>query len=333
MCAHHREENGTLARAIRDGLLALGLAVTALIVVLLPACGDDSGGNTGSTTIRLAANPWLGSQLNATVAKILLEEQLGFGVEIVPVDETSQWDLIAAGDLHASLEVWPSGHADDIRRYIDDEGSVDNGGPLGPIGRIGWYVPSYVVAENPALATWDGFTDPAVVALFGTPETAGRGQFLGGDPTWVQFDADIIRNLGIDFEVVFAGSEDAISVAVETAVEGRESLLFYFWTPHPIHTRFELTRVALPPYTDECYATADVGGIDCDYPADELIKILWPGLRQEAGPAHRFLQNFNYTTQDQLQMIEAVEVDGKTAQEAARQWVETHEAVWQEWIP
>lgn len=315
-----------------NGWLLRSLAL--LLLALLIGCGnDDDGNNNGASTIRLAQNAWLGSELDATVAQILLEEQLGFSVELVEVDEDAQWDLLAAGELDASLEVWPSGHADDVQRYIEEEGSVENGGALGPIGQIGWYVPSYVVADHPSLSTWEAFTDPAIATLFETPASDGHGQFLGGDPTFTQYDADIIRNLGLDFQVVYAGSEDAIIDAVRNAVEQHAPLLFYFWTPHPIQTLFDLTRVALPPYSEECYATAASGGVDCDYPPDQLFKILWPGLAAEAPTAYQFLRNMNYPTEDQLEMIDAVEVGGKTPQQAARDWIEANQSVWQEWIP
>jgi glycine betaine/proline transport system substrate-binding protein len=302
-------------------------------MLVLAACGDDDGGGNRQATVRLAQNAWLGSQLNVTVAKILLEEELRLDAEIVAVDESMQWNQLAGGELDASLEVWPSGHAANIERYIETEGTVEDGGPLGPIGRIGWYVPSSVVAENPSLATWEGFDDPAAASLFATPATAPSGQFLGADPTFVQFDADIIRNLGFDFEVVFAGSEQAIVDAVENAVANEEPLLFYFWTPHPLHARFDLTRVALPPYSEACYATAGSGGIDCEYPPDQLMKILRPGLSQEVPDAYEFLRNFNYRTEDQVEMIEAVTVGGQTPEQAARNWIETNPEVWQPWIP
>ncbi|MCB0145629.1 MAG: hypothetical protein KDE50_37445, partial [Caldilineaceae bacterium] len=98
-------------------------------------------------TIKLAENPWSASAINVNVAKILLEEQLGYPVEIVDVDENAQWAALATGDLDASLEVWPSGHADNVAEYIDKQGVVENGGGLGVIGRIGWYIPSYLLTD------------------------------------------------------------------------------------------------------------------------------------------------------------------------------------------
>jgi glycine betaine/proline transport system substrate-binding protein len=309
------------------------LGCVLFVALLLAACGEDSDGNRVQPTIRLAQNAWLGSELNVTMAKILLEEQLGVETKLVAVDENAQWDLLAAGDLDASLEVWPSGHAADIQRYIDTERTVEDGGPLGPIGRIGWYLPSYVVTEHPSLATWEGFTDPGVAALFATPASDGHGQFLGGEATFTQYDADIIRNLGLDFEVVYAGFEAALIDAVRSAVDQHAPLLFYFWTPHPIQTLLDLTRVTLPAYSKECYATAASGGVDCDYPPDQLFKILWPGLSAKAPAAYQFPRCFNYTTEEQLQMMHSVEVGGETPEQAARDWIDVNQAVWRQWIP
>jgi hypothetical protein len=90
---------------------------------------------------------------------------------------------MAGGALHACLEVWPSGHAADIEEYIETDHAVQSAGPLGVVGKIGWYVPTYMVAQHPELVTWEGFTDPDNAALFRMPATGSKGQFLAGDPT------------------------------------------------------------------------------------------------------------------------------------------------------
>lgn len=284
-------------------------------------------------TIKLAENPWSASMINANVAKILLEEQLGYPVEIVTIDENLQWASLATGDLSASLEVWPSGHAENVAQYIDGQGVVENLGLLGPVGKIGWYTPSYMVERNPAFGTWEGFADPALAAEYATAETGDAGQFLAGDPSWVQYDADIINNLDLSLQVVNAGSEQAILAALDSSYSREEPILFYFWTPHSIHAKYDLTEVALPEYSDECYATADSGGVDCDYPGDDLFKIVWSGLAEAAPDAYTLLSNMNYSTEEQIKMVAAVELDGKTAEEAAREWLAANEALWQAWLP
>lgn len=284
-------------------------------------------------TIKLVENPWSGSQVNVAVAKILIEEELGYPVEIVTLDENAQWPALANGELHASLEVWLSGHMENVAKYIDEQKTVEHGGLLGPVGVIGWFMPSYMLDDHPELATWEGFKDPEIGKLFSTAETGDKGQFLAGDQSWVQYDADIIKNLGLPFEVVTAGSEEAILAALDSAYSRKEPLLFYFWTPHSIHAKYDLTQVELPPYSDECYAKAESGGVDCAYPADELFKILWAGLKDEAPDVYQLLKNFNYSTKDQITMIAAVELDGKSAEEAARMWIDDNPSVWKAWLP
>jgi glycine betaine/proline transport system substrate-binding protein len=190
-----------------------------------------------------------------------------------------------------------------------------------------------VVEQHPELATIDGFKKPEDAALFKTAETGDQGQFLAGDPSWVQYDEDIIKNLGLNFKVVRAGSEQAVLAAVDSAYSRKEPILFYFWTPHSVHAKYKLTAVKLPDYSAACYDKATSGGVACDYPPDVLFKIAWSGLKEKAPDAYQFLKNMKYSNDDQIGMIAAVDTDKKTAAQAARDWINAHESVWKAWLP
>lgn len=333
---------------MKKTLIRLFLLLTVLVLAACtaPAPAAPSGATESTTPeanapatdgekplIKLAENPWSASALNVAVARILLEEQLGYPVEVVTIGESPQWPALASGELHASLEVWPSGHADNIAEYIDSQKLVENGGQLGPVGKIGWYIPTYLLEEYPELATWEGLAVPENAALFATAETGDKGQFLAGDPSWTQYDEQIIANLGLNFAVVTAGSEEAVLAALDAAYSREEPILFYFYRPHAIFAKYDLTEVALPPYSEECYAKAESGGIDCDYPSDDLFKIFWSGLAEAAPEAYTLLKNMNYTTEDQIGMIAAVELDGLSVEDSARAWLDANEATWQAWLP
>ena len=310
------------------------LRILALFAfALLAACGAATPAATPKPTIKLAENPWTGSSVNVHVAKILLEQELGYTVELVTIDENAQWAALANGDLSATLEVWPSGHAENVAQYIEDQQVVENLGPLGVVGKINWYVPSYLVQQNPELATWEGLQKPENAALFKTAETGEAGQFLAGDPSWVQYDSDIIKNLGMNLQVVQSGSEQSVLAAVDSAYSRQEPVLFYFWTPHSIHAKYDLTPVALPDYSEECYAQAESGGVACDYPQDELFKAAWSGLKDAAPEAYTLLKNMQYTNDDQIGMIAATELEGQEPSAAAQAWVDANEATWRAWLP
>jgi glycine betaine/proline transport system substrate-binding protein len=307
------------------------VAAFAVVTTLLVAACGGGAANAPKPTIKIAENPWTGAEVNVAVAKNLLESKLGYKVEVVKVDEFAQWAALQKGDLSVSLEVWPSGHADDIKNYVD-KGLVENIGNLGPIGQIGWFTPTYVIDAHPELKTSDGLKDPANAALFKTAETGDKGQFLEGDPSWTYYDNNIITNLGLDFKVVQAGSEDAMFAAVDAAYQRQQPVLFYYWTPNWAFGKYKLTKIDLPKYTPECYAGAP-DSVACDYPPDVLFKVADPKLKDTAPDAYAFLKAMNYSNDDQIAMIYDVVANKKTADDAAAAWIAANEAKWSAWIP
>lgn len=300
------------------------ILVTAAFVVT--ACAPAAA---PKPTIKLSVSPWDGSRVNVAVAKIILEKQLGYKVETVDIDENAQFPALAKGDLSATLEIWPSGHGKDYDEYIKT-GKLEDLGPLGVVGKIGWFIPTYMLKDHPELATWEGFKKPENAALFKTAETGEAGQFIGGDPSFVQFDEALIKNLGLNFKVTFAGSEQAELAALDAAYSKQASFLFYFWTPHAAHAKYDLTNVKLPDYSADCEAKG-AEARNCDYPTDVLYKAGNPGLKTAAPDAYAMLKAMSYTNKDQIAMMADV-AGGKTVDQAAQAWVDANAAVWQKWI-
>ncbi len=325
---------------VRLGLLLASLTIVAAACSDVESGGSSGGGATGPTgegavpdnrdvTISLAVHPWDGSAANAYVAKVLLEEELGYTVKIVEIDEYAAFPALANGDLDASLEVWPSGHAKDFKRYFGN--GVLDGGPLGVTGQIGWWIPTYLLEDHPELATWEGLRGNE--DLFRTAESGDAGQILDGDPSYVTFDQAIADNLGLDLKVVYAGSEAAELAALDAAYQKREPILFYFWTPHWAHAQYDLTMIELPEVTPECERAAaeDPDAYACAYPQDVLTKVFHDGLPERAPAAFAFLEAMRYTNEDQNSIALDIH-NGVDPVEAARTWIEANPDVWQPWV-
>jgi glycine betaine/proline transport system substrate-binding protein len=340
MLAGLAEGVATPTELVRGASARAGIALAAVALMLFAAgCGDDDAPESGraageGVTLRIAVNPWTGSAVNANVAKILLERQLGYTVELVEIDENTQFPALASGELDASLEIWPSGHAADIQRYIEGrrggplrDGGIVRGGELGLIGNIGWWIPKYLVEEHPELARYQG--------LRGNEELVG-GQFLAADPTFVSYDEEIIESLGLGLEVVHTGSEQALIERLDRALANEQPVLTYFYEPHWAHQSLDLTEVQLPAFDEECEEAArerDGEGYDCDYADDVLFKAFWLGLEDKAPAAFRFLSRFEYTTDDQQEIAFQVDSEGVPMQQAAQRWIEENPEVWRPWLP
>jgi glycine betaine/proline transport system substrate-binding protein len=335
------------------------LAVIAAVALTIAACGgdeaepaagaDDAAAETEAVpseseaapeasgepqTINMVVNPWSASRLNVEVAKIIIESELGHTVNITEVNENdAMFTGLADGSLDAVLEIWPSGVTDAETAFFD-AGTVEDLGPLGAVGKIGWWVPSYVIDENPELATWEGFSSPEAAELFATAETGDLGRFLGTDPSYAQYDEQIITNLGLPFQVQFSGSEPATVAELDARVAAGEPVVMYWWTPTAAVAKYDLVNVALPAYNDECGASAAAGdgGVDCDYPEDVLFKAASSGLAEKAPDVYAFLQKFTITTEDQLSMLPPMEIDGEDPAKVAADWVAANESVWSAWL-
>ena len=108
----------------------------------------------------------------------------------------------------------------------------------------------------------------------------------------------------------------------------------YWWTPTAAVAKYDLVNVTLPEYNDECAASAAAGdgGVDCDYPEDVLFKAASGQLEEKAPEVFSLLEAFTITTDDQLSMLPAVEIDGEDPAEVAAQWVADNEDVWSSWL-
>ncbi len=316
---------------ITAGALALGLALTACAPDTNGGAGNDNGDGeaTGEgESVTLVANPWPGSMANAQVASQVMQRELGIDVDITEIDENAQWTGLDSGELSAVLEVWPSGHEDNYQTYIE-EGEVEDLGELGAVGQIGWWMPAYVLDEYPEMETWEGLEGNE--GIFATSETGASGQFLAADPSFVQFDETIIGNLGLDFEVVQSGSEAAQLTAVETAIAEEEPILFYFYTPHWMHDRYDLVMVELPDYEEGCEEPEDER--TCGYPEDVLFKAAHEGLSEDAPVAYEFLTNFQMENEWQDEITFLIDEEGMDPADAAEQWIDENEEAWQAWLP
>ena len=180
-----------------------------------------------------------------------------------------------------------------------------------------------MLTGNPSVSAYPYFANPTNTVPFETAVTEpdGKGQLLSGDPTWTSYDKDIIKNLGLNLEEVFTGTEDSELEELDQAYQSRSPILLYLWTPHAALAKYELTPVQLPPYSDACYATIPTGGVNCDYPPDHLFKILWPGLKTANPRAYQFLQSFTLTSEDQIVLLNLVDNAGYSIVQAAQWWV------------
>ena len=317
-----------VSRSVRlaslTAVLALGLAGCGGGDIESAPSGNGEGEECGKFDI--AINPWVGYEASAHVVGYVASSQLGCDVEYKNVKEEVAWQGMGNDEIDVVIENW--GHEDLKEKYIEGTKTAQVAGSTGNIGVIGWYVPPWMAEEYPDITDWKNLNKYA--DMFETSESGGKGQFLAGDPSFVTNDEALVKNLDLDYQVVYAGSEAALIQAFRQAEKNREPMLGYFYDPQWFMAEVPLVKVDLPPYKEGC--DADPEKIACDYPEYDLDKIVATDFAESGSPAYDLVKNFNWTNDDQNLVAKYIAADGMDPEEAAQKWVEDNQDKVDAWL-
>jgi len=318
------------------------LGVVACAALVLSSCGGSSidkqtkanesnaaaaGGDCGQ--LNMAVNPWVGYEADAYVVGYVADNMLGCQTTYKNLKEEVSWQGFGTGDVDVVIEDW--GHPDLEKQYFADkggDGSAVNVGPTGNVGIIFWAVPPWLAKAHPDILDWKNLNKYA--SNFATPESGGKGQFLGADPSYVQFDEAIVSNLGLDFKVVFSGSEAASIAAFKKAEQNHEWLIGYWYQPQWFNAQVPLAKVKLPKYTPGCQD--DESKVACDYPETPLQKVVSSDFADSGSPAYDLVKNFQWTNDDQNVVAGYIADDGMKPEDAAKKWVDDNQDKVDAWL-
>jgi glycine betaine/proline transport system substrate-binding protein len=304
------------------------VAVAAVVGLGLTACGSGGGDltakeSTGSNAkkcgdLRIAVNPWTGYVSNAHVIGYLAKTKLGCNVTYPDVKEEVGWAGMSSGTIDTIVENW--GHADLVKKYIDQQKTVEDAGLTGGDGIIGWYVPPWMAQKYPDITDWKNLNKYA--PMFKTSESGGKGQLLDGDPSYVTNDEALVKNLNLDYKVVVGGSEAALIQSFKSAEKNKTPLLAYFYEPQWFFSEMKLVKVDLPAYKPGC--DADPAKVACDYPPYHLNKLIATKFADSGSPAVDLIKNFNWTNEDQNLVASYIGQDGMSPDDAAKKWIDAN---------
>jgi glycine betaine/proline transport system substrate-binding protein len=327
--------------AYRRAIAALVLAAAMTVA----ACGEkkeetaaESGAGAAETAqedcgkVVLNEQAWAGSTANTYIAKAVLEDELGCEVEITKIAEIPVFQAMADGEVDAVLEDWQ--HTDEYQKYIEEAGTVVDGGPLGVEGHIGWFIPKYLMDEHPEFETWEGLKGQE--ELFKTAESGDQGMFLGGDPSYVQKDKELIKALDLDLKHVTAGAEPAQVARWSQLYKQEKPVLFYWYTPQFYNQQYDLAEVKLPERTPDCKDDAKAGGnpeqYKCAYDVTVIQKLFSKKFAESGSPAFDVLKRMELTNDDQEAVAKAIAGDKVDPEQAGKDWVEQNQDKVQAWL-
>lgn len=284
--------------------LIFTLIAAVTITLGLAGCGGqpDSGQN-GKKPVRLGYVNWAEGVAMTHLAKAVLEDKMGYQVEVTMADVAPIFTSVANGDYDAFLDTWlPVTHESYMKEYGDklvDLGTSFEG------ARIGLVVPAYVTINS--IDELNSVKDKFEGRIIGIDSGAGI----------MKATDQAIKDYLLDYQLI-PGSGPAMTATLKDAIEKKEWVVVTGWKPHWKFAAWELKFLEDPK------------GI---YGAVESIHIVArKDIEQDLPEVARFFKKFKLND-EQLGSLMGLIAESDDPLKSSREWMKKNEQVVNGWLP
>ncbi|MFW5996606.1 MAG: glycine betaine ABC transporter substrate-binding protein [Lentisphaeria bacterium] len=294
----------------------LGVTLVGTVsLFMMTGCnqGGEEGEGSGEEQVSVAKTAdlvyveWPEGVAYTHLAKVILEEQMGYEVDITSADVGAAYTSVANGDKDAFMETWlPVLHKDYMERYEDDLldlGSVYEG------TKEGLVVPDYVDIDK--ISELNEHADKFDDEIIGIDAGAGI----------MKTTKEVIKEYGLDLELV-SSSSAAMTAALKDAVDKEEWIVVTGWKPHWKFERWDLKFLE----QDEDKEVWGAGKIHIMGRQD---------LQRDKPELAKFLENMFFSDEQLADLMLAVEEAGsdESIESVVAEWMEDNPDVVDSWIP
>jgi len=310
------------------------LYVSMVLVVALVACTPEDRGDKGDQaiearraarseqTIRLAHPDWSSEVAGAHLVQAVLQERLGYRVQLVQTDAEGMWRMVAEGEADVLAGAWlPATHDEYFREY----GSrLEDLGPNLEGARIGLVVPT----ATPGRQTGDtGRTGRDLVTISSMSELAQHPERFGGRIIGIELGAGVMARaeealeaygLERSYRLIESNEEHMIS-EVNDAIRDLRWVVFTGWTPHWFFERHNMRFLDDPQGV--------FGG------EESIHTMVRAGFAEDMPDAYEVLQRMNWEPRElERLMIWIHDNAGGDVYRQALRWIRTNPDIVDEWV-
>ncbi len=271
------------------------------------------GGGDGEKTADLVYANWEEGIAYTHLAKVVLEDEMGYDVTITASDVAPAYASVAAGDQDAYMETWlPTLHKDYIDKYgsdVTDLGHVYEG------TMSGLAVPTYMVDAGIESLS-DLKKSEAMERLDKTITGIDAGAGVMKTTENKAMPAYGLKEAGYE---LMASSGPAMMAALKDAYQKEEWIVVTGWKPHSMFGYFDMQF--LKQDKEQIWGEGNI-----HITGRKNIEEDKPELAQ-------FLRNMQLTTPEVGSLMVAIRESSSDEETAAREWMAENKGVIKDWIP
>jgi glycine betaine/proline transport system substrate-binding protein len=251
-----------------------------------------SSQNAEKPKVEIAYVEWACATASAHVVKAVLEEKMGYKVELTPVSAAAMWQALAAGDVDALTTAWlPVTHGSYLEKVKEDV--VNLGTNLEGAG-IGLVVPQYVTIDS--------------IEEMNQHAEKFDGKIIGIDPGAgiMSKTEKALQDYGLDQFQLMEGTGAMMTATLADKIKNNEWVVVTGWTPHWKFAKWDLKYLDDPQNV--------YGG------AEHVDTIVRKGLDQDMPEVYAFLDKFHWTLAD-IGQVMAWNAEGVDPNDSAKRWI------------
>ena len=311
----------------------IALSLLCMSALLLPV----SASAACDAPIKFGALTWESGQFISGVLKYIAEDGYDCTIEEVPGAGPALETALSQNDIQVIGEQWV-GRSPIMEQAIAQNKVAVIGDTLKGGATQGWYVPKYVLDENPGLRSYQDL--PKYAELFKDPEEPRKSRFMNCPSGWTCeiFNSRLLKNTGLDsiFNNAHPGTGAALDAEIASAFEQHKPLLFYYWQPTGLMAKYDFAPLAFPAHDDACWQDlllAD-GTADCvsGFPVSPLgIAVSTPFIESNPELAAVF-KKVQFSSDELNGAILEMSESKRSGDEQALTFLRENPNVWQHWL-
>lgn len=289
--------------------LTMVLVLTLLATILVGCSSDSSSSGDDSSkskeTVKLVYVNWSEGIAMTNLAKAILEEKMGYEVEMSMADVAPIFTSLSTGDQDVFMDAWlPVTHASYWDKYGDD---IEDLGTNFEGAKIGLVVPAYMDIDT--IEELNDMADELDGEIVGIDAGAGI----------MSTTETAIKTYGLDDLKLVTGSGPAMTASLDAAIKDKEPIVVTGWEPHWMFAKYDLKFLE------------DSKGVYGD--SEDIHTLTRTGFSDDMPEVAEFFKNFFMTSQELGDLMGAIADSDEEADVVAKKWMEEHEELVDSWIP
>ncbi|WP_129598970.1 ABC transporter substrate-binding protein [Anaerophilus nitritogenes] len=322
----------------KKSLKKLMILIVAFSMIGLTACGtNQQEGSTEKPKLILGDAGWDSFTFHNEVAKIIIEDGLGYKTDVTRGSTPATFIGLRSGDIDIYMEAWST-------LLSDYEDAIESGDIVElsinyDDNAQGFYVPTYMIKGDKERGIKPTTPDLKSVQdllkypeVFKDEEDPTMGRIYGAIPGWEvdNIMREKIKTYELDkkYNYFSPGSDSALASSIAAAYEKGEPWVGYYWEPTWITGKYDLTLLDDVAYDESLWEK----GYACEFPSTKVSVAVNKDLVKTAPDVVDFLKNYKTSSQitsDALAFMQENEVE---PDEAAKWFIKEHEEIWTKWV-